>query len=282
MSTDQRKRSLSYVVLCASLVAVTVVFGVRVKYTPDVYYAIAGILFTVICFAAWNVGASAIRADVVERRRLAMAGALLITPWALFSFLAGVGPPGVQTVAENELRYLILLINAMAVAGGLVILKEALSDAGERLYSTLGFAALMIATPLYLVWATIMLSGYRAMAQATSGEVPSWLRLLSDPSDILLFFGGLLTYLATAAFAASMGPVQWLGRKSVRAFVTVCIVAMLCLVLRGLQFPDPAAAATHWYTIPGFVAGIPAIPWIMPCLFGIILLRRAGDDRLSP
>lgn len=35
----------------------------------------------------------------------------------------------------------------------------------------------------------------------------------------------------------------------------------------------------HWYTIPAFVAGIPAVPWIMPCLFGVVLLRRAGDEQ---
>ena len=44
----------------------------------------------------------------------------------------------------------------------------------------------------------------------------------------------------------------------------------------GLEFPDPTNM--HWYTIPRFLAGIPAYPWIMPCLFvGVGLLRRAGN-----
>ena len=30
---------------------------------------------------------------------------------------------------------------------------------------------------------------------------------------------------------------------------------------------------------PGFIAGIPAVPWIMPYLFGVVLLRRTGDEQ---
>jgi hypothetical protein len=278
MPPEHGKRSLSYIVLCASLTVVTVVFGVRSKYSPELYYAIAGMQFTVICFAAWKVGAWAITAAAVALRRLAVAGGLLIAPWVLFSFLPGIGPPGGQTAAENQLRYLILLIDAMAVAGGLIVLREALSEAGERFYSTLGFAAIIIATPLYLIWATFMLAAYRAIELVTSGDVPPWIRWMSDPSDILLFFGGVLAYLATAAFAASLGQARWLGRKSTLAFVTASAIAILCLVVRGLQFPNPAAPM-HWYIIPGFVVGIPAFPWIMPCLLGIAMLRRAGNEQ---
>ena len=32
---------------------------------------------------------------------------------------------------------------------------------------------------------------------------------------------------------------------------------------------------------PGFVAGIPAVPWIMPFLLGVVVLRRAGDERIE-
>jgi hypothetical protein len=46
-----------------------------------------------------------------------------------------------------------------------------------------------------------------------------------------------------------------------------------------LKFPDPISVLAHWHTIPGFVAGIPAVPWIMPCLFGIVLLGRAGREQ---
>jgi hypothetical protein len=29
---------------------------------------------------------------------------------------------------------------------------------------------------------------------------------------------------------------------------------------------------------PGFIVGIPAVPFIIPFLFGVVLLRRAGDQ----
>ena len=280
MPSGHSKRRVSYIVLCVSLVLVTVVFGVRATYIPGVYYTLAVVQFTVIGLAAWKLGAWAIRAHAEERRKLAVAGGLLILPFALFSLLAGMGPPGLgQTHAENQMRYLTLLINAIAITGGLVVLKEALSVAGERFYSTLGFAAIMLATPLYLFWATILLEAHSSQDLVSSGQVPPWANFLSEMSDILLFFGGVLTYLATAAFAASLGRTQWLGRIATRAFTTASFFAVLCLVIRGLQFPDPTVVFRHWYDIPGFVVGIPAVPWIMPCLFGVVLLRRVGNEQ---
>jgi hypothetical protein len=76
-----------------------------------------------------------------------------------------------------------------------------------------------------------------------------------------------------------MDRAQWLGRTASRVFVTASLLALLFLVLRGLQFPVRSVAMTSWSTIPGFVVGIPAIPWIMPVLFGVVLLRRVGDAR---
>ena len=63
------------------------------------------------------------------------------------------------------------------------------------------------------------------------------------------------------------------------AFTIVNGVALLFLVIRGLQYPDPRALSAPWYTSPGFVVGIPAVPFIMPFLLGVVLLRRAGEER---
>ena len=78
-------------------------------------------------------------------------------------------------------------------------------------------------------------------------------------------------------FLASLGRVQWLGRRATRAFMIVNGVALLFLVIRGLKYPDPRA--TPWYTSPGFIVGIPAVPFIMPFLLGVVLLRRAGEEQ---
>ena len=89
------------------------------------YYALAGIQLALVCLSAWKLGVWAIRGEGDERRRLAVAGGLLISSLALFSFLPGIGPPGDQSHAENMLHYLIHLINSITIAGGLIVLTKA-------------------------------------------------------------------------------------------------------------------------------------------------------------
>ena len=52
----------------------------------------------------------------------------------------------------------------MSIAVGFVVLKEALTEAGERFDSTLGFAAIMLAGPLYLIWDNFMFAAFFAKA----------------------------------------------------------------------------------------------------------------------
>jgi hypothetical protein len=175
------------------------------------------------------------------------------------------------------MRYLVLLVSSIAVSGGFVVLKDALSEAGERCYSTLGFAATMLAGAAYLIWMSFLLGAH--VVKVRDGQVPPAIVSLNDVLDILLFVACILTYLATAAFAASFGRTRWFGRGATRAYVAANLIALLCLVMRGMSFPDPTALSTPWYTRPGFVAGIPAAPFIMPFLLGVVLLRRAGDKQ---
>ena len=108
------------------------------------------------------------------------------------------------------MRYFVLIVMATAIAGGFVVLREALSEAGERFYATLGFAAIMLSGPLYLIWNTFAFEVFFGKEHA--GEVPAAILSLSDTLDLLLFVAGFLTYLATVTFAASLGRVQLLGR----------------------------------------------------------------------
>jgi hypothetical protein len=269
-------RRVSYVFLCIVPFLCFVVVGVRAFRVPGVYQAVGVAYFAAIAIAAWTLGARAIRADAQNRRLLGLAGTLLVTPFALVALLwVGLGGPWQATAAENQMRYLVLMFMDIAIVGGFVVVREALSEAGERFYATLGFAAVMLAGPLYLIWDAFAFGVFFAKEHA--GEVPQALHSLGDTMDIVLFLGGVLFYLATAAFAASLGRVQWLGRGAARAFMIVSSVALLFLVIRGLQYPDPRA--TPWYTSPGFIVGIPAVPFIMPFLFGVVLLRRSGKEQ---
>ena len=275
MSTVRR---VSYVFLCIVPFLSFVVVGVRAFRVPGIYQAAGLAYFAAIAIAAWTLSAGAIRADMQGRRLLGLAGTLLVTPFALVALLwVGLGGPWQATAAENQMRYLVLIVMATAIAAGFVVLREALSEAGERFYATLGFAAIMLSGPLYLIWNTFAFGVFFAKEHA--GEIPQALRSLGDTFDLLLFVAGFLTYFATAAFAASLGRVQLLGRRAARAFMIVSGVALLFLVIRGLHYPDPKALSTPWYTSPGFIVGIPAVPFIMPFLFGVVLLRRAGEEQ---
>ncbi|HXP34610.1 MAG TPA: hypothetical protein VN827_03590 [Chthoniobacterales bacterium] len=269
-------RRVSYIFLCIVPFLTFVVAGVHAFRVPGVYQTVGIIYFAAIAIAAWTLGARAIKADAQDRRLLGLAGTLFVIPFALVALLwVGVGGPWQATAAENQMRYVVLIVMATAIAGGFVVLREALSEAGERFYATLGFAAIMLSGPLYLIWNTFAFAAFFGKEHA--GEMPAAIVSLRDMLDLLLFVAGFLTYLATAAFAASLGRVQWLGRGAARAFMIVNAVALLFLVIRGVQYPD--GRATPWYTNPGFIVGIPAVPFIMPFLFGVVLLRRAGEKQ---
>jgi hypothetical protein len=61
-------------------------------------------------------------------------------------------------------------------------------------------------------------------------------------------------------------------------YVVVSAGAVLLLAI-GTLYPDSTAASAPWYVRPTFIAGIPAIPRIMPFLIGVVLLRRGGDQQ---
>ena len=273
---DYSPRRLSYVFLCLVPVLAIGFAGVRALRIPGVYTIIGAALFLPTAMAVWTLGARAVRSGTEANQRLAFAGGFLIVPFALVAlFWVGLGPPWVATPPENVMRYLVLLVSSIAVTIGFVVLKEALGEAGERSYSTLGFAAAMLAGCAYLLWMCFLIG--ECVANVRDGKVPPTIAALSDVLEILLDVACLLTYLATTAFAASFGRARWIGRGATRAYVALNLIALLCLVVRGVSFQNPVAA-TAWYTQPGFVVGIPAIPFIMPFLLGVVLLWRAARE----
>jgi hypothetical protein len=277
MRVDNTARRVSRLFLCVFPFLAAVAAGVRALRVPGVYQAVGCALFAAAAVAAWLLGARVIGSGAEGARRLALAGGLLVAPWALISLLwVGLATPWDATPAENRMRYLVLLAGSVAVTAAFILLKEALGDAGERLYSTLGFAAALPGGGAYLTWFSFQV-GVSA-TKVRSGQVSPAILAMNDLFDVLLFAACVLTYLATAAFAASLGQARWLGRGAARAYVIASLVALLLIVTRGLSFPDPTAGSAPWYMSLGFIAGIPAVPWVMPFLLGVVLLRRAGDD----
>ena len=279
-------RNLSSIVLSAGLLSALTVFGVRAEYPFPVFWTIAILQFCVICVSAWTVGASAMREGPEERRSPVLAGGLMVLPIALFSFLPGIGTPWQATAAENQMRYLVLLIDGLALAIGFIVLRSALKEAGEGFYSTLGFAGIVLAAPLCGIFAAIQLTYYRAIDRADAVRGPSDLAALDELSIILLLFGVTLTYLATAGFAVALGRVRWVGRRASRAAVIASLLAAAFVSIRvaeAVQSPrEPIWGFEHWYAMPGFILTIPAVPWLFPCALGVALLRRAGASAAAP
>jgi hypothetical protein len=233
------------------------------------------VLFVAISAAAWTLGARAIKADVQSRRQLALAGTLLVAPFAIMALLwVGLGGPWAATAAENQMRYLELILMVTSAAVGFIMLRDALSEAGERVYSTLGFAAMIMAGPIYVVWDTFVFAGYFTLEHG--GEIAPAIVSLHPFQNVLGSVAAALVYFATAGFAASLARVDRLGRKASFAYIIVNVIALALVVTTIAEHPD-SAADVAWYANPGFILIIPALPLIMPSLLGVVLLRRAGD-----
>ncbi|MDB5419328.1 MAG: hypothetical protein JWP50_2747 [Phenylobacterium sp.] len=278
MAAGYGLRRPSFFVLCIGLVVATALFGAPIPLAPPVRWALSAGLLAVMGLAGWKAGLELMGASAAAERKALAAAGLLILPVALFALMPGFGPPEFADHARNAFRYPVLFMDALIVFGAMMLLHDVLQARGELLYSRLGFALIGSSTPLYLVWAALLVVAPRAVLAGHPWAVGPWSAWLMSFSDILLFFAGLLTYAATALFVLSMRRTQWLGAKTAAALLVVSLLAVLCLIIRGMDFPDPAVVFAQGYSIPGWIAGIPAVPWLMPCLFGLILIRRIARE----
>jgi len=277
MGSNRLNQGICYFFLLVSPIFIVGVLVPRALRTTVLHWVVGGVLFAAMARATWVLGGRAMRSPQQARRLQAIAGSFLVAVFAIIAlFWVGLGPPWIATPAENQMRYLVLMAMSAFVSTGIIALRTALSEAGERLYSTLGLGAIVLAGPLYLVWACFEFA-ISAGVEAT-GKVPPAFVDLNIVGSLLLFLGGMLTYLATAAISASMGRAGWLKPWTARTFVALNGLASLFLAIRGVGFPDPTALAMPWYANLGFIVGIPAFPFIMPYLLGVVVLRRAGDE----
>ena len=277
---NQNIRRISFIILCVIPFLNFVVVGARPLRIPGVYQIVGAVLLVVILLSAWNLGLHAI-ASKTPQKRLALTGALFVIPTAIVSFLwVGLGAPFQATLAENYMRFVVLLADSMIVASAFIALKEELYDAGENFYSTIGFAAGIFAGVTYVACMSIAVAS--CVIRINGGENP-YPTFMNDLFDVLEFFACVLTYLATASYATSLGQLRWLSRRAALAYVAVSACMLLLLMLRGLSYPEISNNTQPWYTQPGVIAGIPAVPWLMPYLLGVVLLRRVGygDSKMA-
>ena len=240
---------------------------------------IAGIANTgAVLIAAWILSGSFARKTSEEQKWIAIAGCLLVAPITLMVVIAGMGPPPQEagqwlaTSQEQKTRYALLLVVGLLAAGGFAVLKECLRQAGEHFYSTLGFTAMVISTTLFVFYITgfITLSPEALRQWESSGKMPDWYTPVARHAAIIGLVEVALAYLATAAFATALRKVGWLERTASRVFVTISLIAAPAVLLSPFY---PSARMG----LPIFVLAIPAVPFVVPYLIGVRLLRRAGS-----
>jgi hypothetical protein len=262
-----------YVFLCVAPFLNLAVAGTR-SLRPA-HLAVGSILFVAIAAAAWAAGARTLGPGQSESGQLALAGVLLLLPFAIISLLwVGIGAPFQATLPENHMRFVVLVADSILVTGGFVVLWGALHDAGELLISTLGLAASVCAGTAYFICLNISLAQVALRLRGDRTPLPP---IVGTFYDAVEFFACLMTYLTIAVFATSLCRARILGRGAAVAYATASAVLMLFLIMRGFEYPEISGRTAPWYTQPGVIAGIPAIPWLMPSLMGALLVRRAGE-----
>ena len=179
----------------------------------------------------------------------------------------------VASVTEQDVRYFFLIIAGVFYTFGFAILREKLKNTRGNLYSLLGFIAIQIAIPLFLMDMTFLgfyvARLYSIMAASGLEKTPEWAKPTANQYNFIPIIVVSLIYVSSAAFAAAMKTAGWFKPTACNIYIVISLLGFLLNVLPP-SVPEPLATAS-------FIATIPAIPFLIPYLIGINLLRRAGN-----
>ena len=260
------------------LFAVIIAFGIGHS-SYKMYIPVWIIHSGLMAMAARVLGIKAIKSGDSEKRQFVNVSLFLLLPWVFFTIFAGMGPPPgtasgwIATAMEQQIRYFILILGGVVAACGLSLLNDRLKKAGEGTYSQLGFIAFQIAIPLFVLnmafWGCYLVEASKTFARLPPGQRPEWY----VPTRELFYAIGIvevvLIYLATAAFAVSLKTVGLFRPSICRIYVFLSFLGAVLAVLPP-SLPEPLGTAA-------FLVCIPAIPFVMPFLMGVNLLRVVGD-----
>jgi hypothetical protein len=217
-----------------------------------------------------------------QQRRLVTIGWLMILPWVLISIFAGMGPlpetlqGWIDTETEQHIRYIILIVSGVIFAGGFTLLRDALKKQGETLWSVLGFTAFSIKIVLFILnmnyLGQFMIASIRYFVTAglAPTQRPEWYVAARSQFNGNSMVEVAITYVATAAFAASLRNAGWIKPASARGYIIFSAIGFAFCILPP-SMPGPLG-------IGGYLASIPAFSLIVPYLMGINFLTRAGQN----
>ncbi|MDO6429398.1 hypothetical protein Q4E93_02280 [Flavitalea sp. BT771] len=275
-------KTFGYIYLCC-IPVLTFIFAFALGHiTYKLYIPIWLLNFCIMVWAVWALGSKAFRAVEKERRYLAYGSCLLILTICLLSILFGMGaPPGtiqewVDTATEQKARFDILLADGILVALGLSLIKLVLQEKGEKLYTQLGYTAIVIAIPLFFIntsfWHSFALQAFKIKIANGIGSKPQeWYAPAAQQIWIITIGQVLLTYFSVAMFASSLRQTKIFRRVPAGIYITFSIVAIVSILLFPLY---PGASAFSGFPYYPFM--IPAVP-IMLCYYvGVNLLRNSA------
>jgi len=268
-----QKTGLIYLYLLPLVVAV-IGFGIG-KVSCYIYIPLWTLNACLISLSVWQLIKSGRNDSKVKFSSWTSAGLLLIMPWMLFSIFAGMGPPPVTmegwlaTSTEQQIRYTILIFGGVFALMGFALLKTKLQDQGERIYSVLGYSVLEVAIPLFILnmafWGYYLTSVFQFFVTLPAGTRPDWYPPVKATFYVISVVEVALIYFATFFFAFALKKANILSIRASRYYIFIAIAGIL-LVLIPSSWPEPFSTA-------GYLAAIPAIPFIMPYLMGVHLLR---------
>jgi hypothetical protein len=229
--------------------------------------------------AVWILAADSIKNSTADRRGLLVPGVFLIACWASTTLAANMGPPPraaawVTTRTDQHVRYVALLVAGLLAWAGFGLLTARLREVGERVFSILGLSVATISSALFTLFtlAALTVADLRATEVANSGNSPQWWPPFNALWESWLVLYAVLTYVATSLYAVAFRNVGLLGKFGSILFVVLGTVAA-GLALIAVTELAPGATLVHGL----FVLIIPAVPFILPYLIGVNLVRRAGD-----
>jgi hypothetical protein len=192
-----------------------------------------------------------------------------------------MGPPPatlqgwVNTAAEQQVRYTILIAGGILFALGSALLKAKLQAAGENTYSVMASAAINLALPLFIInmafWGYYLTDAFRVfILQGAAAKRPDWYGPVKSLFYVISIAEVLLMYLGTVLFAVSLKVTGLFNPVACRYYIIFGLAGVLLVVLPP-SWPEPFGTA-------GYLVAIPAIPFIMPYLIGVHLLKYIKAD----
>ena len=269
---------LSQTYLCIVPI-LTALLGFTVKNVHyNVYLPIWIINVFLMLTACRILGANYITTKNKENKHLVLSGLLLLSPWLLYSIFAGMGSPPetyaqwVSNAFEQQVRYSFLIAGGVFLILGFAVLRESTKSTSGNLFSLLGFTTIVIAMTLFILnmiyWHSFLPEVFKTKEAVLSNKLPEWFQPVKKYFLVVSIVEVSLTYLGTAAFAASIESAGWFKNGASWVYILISLLAFILVALYGFY---PEAVIANGFPFYPFM--IPAIPFAIPYYIGVNLLR---------